>query len=241
MRSFRPMLWPTLFGLLALSILISLGTWQVQRLGQKLDLIEAAEVNSMAVPVPLDQILKQQDGDLTTLRYRRVIVRGTFDHSRELHLFSVLDQGRIGYQIITPLIRSNGSTVMVDRGFVPTANKEISTRAEGQISGVVEITGLIHLATIPNRFSAKPDLKSNEWFERDLGAMATALGINPVAPVFVDADETPNTGGWPEGGQTRLEFRNAHLGYAITWYGLALALIGVYVAFHKANGRFGRI
>jgi surfeit locus 1 family protein len=54
---------------------------------------------------------------------------------------------------------------------------------------------------------------------------------------FLDADATPNPGGLPVGGQTRLEIPNDHLQYAITWFLLALALVGVYLAYHWEEGR----
>ena len=52
-----------------------------------------------------------------------------------------------------------------------------------------------------------------------------------------DADAAPNPGGLPIGGQTRLDIPNDHLQYAITWFGIALAMLGVYLAFHWENGR----
>jgi surfeit locus 1 family protein len=61
--------------------------------------------------------------------------------------------------------------------------------------------------------------------------MAQARSLERVAPFYVEADATPNPGGWPRGGQTRLNLPNNHLQYALTWYGIALTLIGVFVAF----------
>jgi surfeit locus 1 family protein len=66
--------------------------------------------------------------------------------------------------------------------------------------------------------------------------MAKASGIQ-VPPVLIEADGTPNPGGWPLGGQTRVEFPNDHLQYAITWFGLALALSAVYLTYHRSRGR----
>src|SRR5262249_52869805 len=71
----------------------------------------------------------------------------------------------------------------------------------------------------------------------DLGAIAKADVIALTAPMIVEADDTPNAGGWPRGGQTVVRFRNEHLQYAITWFGLALVLMVVYVAYHVSHGR----
>ena len=63
-----------------------------------------------------------------------------------------------------------------------------------------------------------------------------AAGVD-VPPILIEADATPNPGGWPLGGQTRVDFPNDHLQYAITWFGLALALLAVYLLYHRSQGR----
>ena len=65
----------------------------------------------------------------------------------------------------------------------------------------------------------------------------TGAALKLAAPVVVEADATPNPGGWPKGGQTRVAFRNEHLQYAITWFALAAALLGVYLTYHISRGR----
>jgi surfeit locus 1 family protein len=89
---------------------------------------------------------------------------------------------------------------------------------------------------LPNN---RPDL--NYWFWGDLPAMAKAAKLDPVrvAPFYIDADAAPNPGGWPKGGTTRLELPNNHLQYALTWFSLAVALIVIYVVYHRRNPRPG--
>ena len=70
-----------------------------------------------------------------------------------------------------------------------------------------------------------------------MNAIAKADGIDLAAPVIVEADATPNPGGWPKGGQTVVHFRNHHLQYAITWFALAAGLMLVYLAYHRSQGR----
>ena len=67
--------------------------------------------------------------------------------------------------------------------------------------------------------------------------MAAADGLHLAAPVVIEADATPNPGGWPKGGQTVVDFPNNHLSYAMTWFGLAAGLLGVYFAYHVSKGR----
>ena len=75
------------------------------------------------------------------------------------------------------------------------------------------------------------------WYSRNVAAIAAADHVRLAAPVLVEADAAPNPGGWPKGGQTQITFRNDHLQYAITWFALAAALFGVYIAFHISKGR----
>ena len=127
------------------------------------------------------------------------------------------------------LCLSKGDTVLVDRGFVPEALRDSKARAAGQVEGSVTLTGVLRFSQQPGLFTPAPDLKTRLWFIKDLPAIARAVGV-AAAPVLVEADAEPNPGGWPLGGQTRVDIPNDHLQYAITWFGLALALTGVYLS-----------
>ena len=77
------------------------------------------------------------------------------------------------------------------------------------------------------------------WYARDLAGIAAADHLTLAAPVLIEADATPNPGGWPKGGQTVVSFPQQHLSYAMTWFGLAAGLLGVYFAYHVSKGRLG--
>jgi surfeit locus 1 family protein len=85
-------------------------------------------------------------------------------------------------------------------------------------------------------FTPAPDPKTRLWFVKDVPAIAKAASVTAL-PVLIEADATPNKGGWPVGGQTRVDFPNDHLQYAITWFGLAFALLAVYFLYHRSRGR----
>ncbi|WP_149999799.1 SURF1 family protein [Iodidimonas gelatinilytica] len=221
-RGFRPGLWPTIFTIFGLVLLVGLGTWQIQRLAWKTDLLADIAQRSAADPVPLPAELD----DLTRWRYRPVTVTGRFDHAAEMAVHA----GR-GYHIITPLIRlDGGSPVLVVRGEVPPDGRDPDSRPDGQESGVVSVTGIVRLPSRPGLFVPKNDPQANLWYWRDLPAMAAHAGLQRVAPVFVEATQTAK-GGWPRGGVTNYTISNNHLSYVITWYGLALALLAIYLVF----------
>jgi surfeit locus 1 family protein len=231
MAGFRPQFWPTVFTVPALLLLLGLGVWQVQRLYWKERLIaeRAAAVAAPAVPAP--QTLAQA----RRLDFHHVVAAGIFLHAKEIYLGASAGAGRIGYQVLTPLAEPSGRVVFVNRGFIPADLKSPARRAAGQIAGTVHIVGLLRLppAGRPNWFlpDNRPDL--NYWFWVDLPAMAAADALERVAPFYIDAGAAPNPGGWPKGGATPLELPNDHLQYAITWFSLAVALIVVYVLYHR--------
>lgn len=225
---FKPRLRPTLFTVPALIILVILGTWQLHRLEWKRTLLHEIATNMARPPAAFPDRL-ENPGDWS---YRRVRLSGVFDHAREIYLFAPGPKGGAGYQVITPLHRDRGVSILVNRGWVPARLKDPAARAAGQLKGVVALTGLIRPEAQPNMFSPANRPDQNIWYWRDIPSMARHLDM-PVASVVVDADATANPGGWPQGGQTIINIPNNHLDYALTWYGLALVLVVIYVVYHR--------
>jgi surfeit locus 1 family protein len=213
----------------SLAVLLSLGTWQMQRLAWKERLLADMTERRYAAPVAIEAIeqVKREGGDI---EYRPVTVTGVFDHGRERHFLATFD-GQSGYHVYTPLQMADGRFVFVNRGFVPYDRKEPQTRREGEVEGVQAISGLARdrLAGKPSSLVPDNDLVRNVFYWKDLLAMASSDSIAPEAlvPFFVDAGDAPNPGGLPVGGVTQFDLPNNHLQYAMTWYGLALALVGV--------------
>lgn len=217
----------------ALVVLLILGTWQVQRLHWKEDLLAtiAARVQSPPRPLAEIEVLEAETGDVD---YWPARAEGTFVHGSERHFFAT-HQGGSGYYVYTPLRLDDGRFLFVNRGFVPFDRKDAQTRAEGQVECRVAFEGLAR-----NRLGEKPSFivpenepEKNIFFWKDIDLMTATAGLPDgavVLPFFLDADETPNPGGLPIGGVTMIDMPNNHLQYAITWYGLALALVGVLAA-----------
>lgn len=220
---------------IGVALLVSLGVWQLHRLAWKENLIAMVNERTTLPPVPLppesDWLALNRAND----EYRPVVLSGRFDHAREMRVFTSLgdanlDTDRAGYWILTPLRLDDGSVVIVNRGFVPQSARDPATRPRGQVEGEARVVGLIRMPESGNLFTPAPEPDRGAWYARNPAEIAESYGIARVAPFFIDADATPNPGGLPEGGLTRVTFRNDHLGYAITWFGLALALAGVYAA-----------
>lgn len=237
----KRVLWPTLAAALGLAVLIGLGTWQVQRLHWKEGLIARIEARVKADPVSLDQALARWH-DTGDVEYLRVRLQGRFLHEDEIHLYGLVN-GEPGWRIVTPLVTPEGAVVLVDRGLVPNPLKAPSARQQGQIEGPVEVVGLARAPETQNLFVPDNDIAANAWFWRDLSGMGQ-VALTPeqqsrLVPFFVEAEPMAVPGGWPRGGVTRLELPNRHLEYAVTWYGLAVVLVVIYVLFMRGRRETG--
>lgn len=207
--------------LLALALLgmagfTALGIWQVERLGWKLDLIERVEARIHAPPVAPPAPAEWASLNPREIEYRRVRVRGEFLGDRGALVQALTERGA-GYWMIVPL-RTPQGIVLVNRGFIPN---NLRTRDGLRMAGPVTVTGLVRLSEPGGGFLRVNDPAADRWYSRDVAAIAAARGLAPVAPFFIDADASPNPGGYPIGGLTVVHFRNTHLIYALTWFGLA--------------------
>jgi surfeit locus 1 family protein len=148
-----------------------------------------------------------------------------------------------GYWIITALRRDDGSIVLVNRGFAPDGWCDLKGNCPAPPPGEVTLTGLLRISE-PSALFRHNDPASDTWYTRDVAAISRARGLHDVAPYFVDADARANADGtpWPEGGMTVVHFRNHHLNYLVTWYILALMVLGaaIYVARDEYRLRKGR-
>ncbi|GAA4021427.1 SURF1 family protein [Sphingomonas swuensis] len=213
-----------------------LGIWQVERLRWKLDLIARVEQRVSAAAVAPPGSASWSSLEPEAIEYRRVSLRGTFDHPRETLVEALTEQGP-GYWVVTPF-RTDAGTYLVNRGFVPPDRRWPGSRAAGQVAGPVTIVGLVRLSEPEGRFLRTNQPEADRWFSRDVAAIATRRGLGPVAPFFIDADRTANPGGFPIGGLTVVSFRNAHLIYALTWFALALlSLFGLALTARSTHNR----
>jgi surfeit locus 1 family protein len=226
----RSLIWPALVALAGIAVLVSLGIWQLHRLAWKEALIARIEMRAKAPPglLPPDSewaALKPEDYE-----YRHVMLRGRFDR-REALVFrgSGPEAGEgPGYLVLAPLILPDGSAVIVNRGFVPGAARDPTAHTPPQSE--VTVTGLMREPEPRNLFTPADQPEKNQWFTRDPGAIAAHFGVSRVAPFSVDADFSGDPKALPRGGTTVIAFPNNHLAYALTWFGLAAALTGVFGA-----------
>ncbi len=226
----------SILGLLLIAGLLALGTWQVKRLFWKLDLIARVEERVHAAPVPVPSRSAWPNVNAARDEYRHVTLKGHFLHEKETLVYAATERGA-GYWVVTPLAAADGTTVLLNRGFVPMERRDAWTRREGQIEGEAKVTGLMRMAEPNGSLLQSNRPGENRWYSRDVAAIAAARSLSEVAPYFVDADASPNRGGLPVGGLTRVVFPNNHLVYAVTWYGLAAMTVGMLVILWRSAKR----
>ncbi|GAA0688853.1 SURF1 family protein [Dyella marensis] len=231
---------PLALSLLALCALaafagfLALGTWQVQRLAWKRELIARVEqrVHAPAVAAPTPS--EWPAVTAASHEYRHVRLAGVFLYEQQVLVAASTALGS-GYWVMTPLRQDDGSLVLVNRGFVPAEACGRDGRCAPGPAGETTVTGLLRTPET-KVFLRHNDPAHARWYARDVQAIARARGLGAVAPFFVDADADPaQADAWPRGGLTVTSFPNNHLSYLITWYVLALMVLAaaVYVGRHE--------
>lgn len=223
-------LWLALIlGGIALIVLLSLGTWQVQRLAWKEALLATIQERTRQSPVAIGEVIDRLKSG-KDIEYVPVTAAGNFDHENEQHFFAT-HNGNSGFYVYTPLYMSEAQVVFVNRGFVPYDRKTPSSRPDSLVAGTQTVTGLARSAPGSRAGWVVPDndIAKNVFHWKDLTAMRDRAGltVDQVVPMFIDQNDNADGKTLPVGGVTMINLPNNHLQYAITWYGLALTLIGV--------------
>lgn len=236
MTKLRKLLLPSIAACFALIILLNLGYWQVDRKAWKEDLIAQVEEGLAAAPVLAPGPSEWRDLDFRR-DYQRVELTGHFVHGAAYYFTSLSKANGSfdgpGLMVYNPFQTTEGWLVFVNRGFLP---QNLTEEQKNELSSAptekMKITGLLRLSEKPNWTTLKSD--DLIWFSRDTEAMGQALKLEAakLAPYSIDleASFTPPTG-LPQAGETIVQFKNDHLGYALTWFGLAATLIGVYLTY----------
>ncbi|XP_076749801.1 surfeit locus protein 1 [Xylocopa sonorina] len=207
-----------------------LGTWQIQRRQEKLDLVEKLKSRTSHEPVELPESLE----NLETLEYYPIKLKGTFLYDKEFivgHRSLLVDGAPVnrnsfmttnerGYHVVTPFkLADRDLTILVNRGWIPSSLKNPKRRKESQIKDETEITGILRLNERRPPFVPKNRPHTDIWYYRDLDAMAKK---GDASPIYIEMISNNNTDQYPVGSQTKVELRNEHMSYILTWYCLSL-------------------
>ena len=227
----RGLLLPSAFVLGALAVLLALGTWQIERKNWKEALIAAMDQRLAAepaeLPAPQAWLGLTQDG----AEFRRVRVRVDFGGGDALVYTSGSplrdDVKAPGYFVFSAGRLPGGERIVVNRGYVRDKTYPVQ-------SGVQEIIGYLRWPEASPLFVTDYDASAGVFYVRDHRLMARQRGWGDVAPFYIEQEAPVPPGGVPHPANLRVNLPNNHLQYAITWYALALALIVIYILYHRA-------
>jgi len=224
------------FSFLAPCLGVALGTWQYQRKQWKRDLIQNIKTRTCKSPIPLPENLSE----LNDLEFGTFLLEGTYDHSKEIFvgprslveasstnskayessgLLSTKNKS-VGYHVITPFkLKDRDLTVLINRGYVEKSQKNACDRIKGQVEGLVSQVGILRKSERKPFMALKNDPVENSWYYKDVDEMASFVGCDSI---LLDANIESTIIGGPIGGQTRIELRDEHFSYMVTWYALAV-------------------
>lgn len=212
----RPQLIPTIFIIIATLTMGLLGTWQLQRLQWKTDLL--AKIEQIQAAPTLGTLPENLSENFSELQYRKVALTGTFKYENVLHLIGRQQGNFPGYFMLTPFVlEDDGRIILVNRGFSPVDK-------ESKPAGIQTIEGVIRPAREKRFFAPENIAAKNVWFYENIPAMSAATGLN-LSPIIVEQVGQTARGEFPILGDGKINLKNDHLGYAITWF--MTAIIGL--------------
>lgn len=220
----------TLFALVGIAILIGLGVWQLERKVWKENLIATITARLDSAPVPLPAPARWRQLTAAADEYTHVRFSAEFLPGESALVYTAGSAFRpdvqgAGYWVLAPARLAGGGIVVVDRGFVPADRKGAVATSP---AGVTDIVGVIRWPDRPGLFTPAADEKNNTWFLRDTPAIAAAKKWNDAAPFYIEQESPVPPSGLPKPGKLAVALPDNHLQYAITWFGLAAGLAGVY-------------
>lgn len=213
----------------AFCILCGLGTWQVQRLGWKTRLLTRIAALQAAPAEPLTVVLHRiaDGGDLDYTRVQADCP--SLEQTPTVRLYAIRD-GVTGHRLITacPVQGSAYRSILVDRGFV--ADEQAGRVVAGTAPIAGSMVGVLRTGDRRGMLAAADHPGQGLWYSRDVQAMAVKLGAPAPAPIFLMLETPAPQGFGPTPSPLPADIPNNHLGYILTWFGLAAALLSVYIA-----------
>lgn len=240
-RQRRGIVYPALFAVIGCAVLIALGVWQLERRAWKESLIAALSERIAAAPQSLPPPARWPSLDSQHDEFRRVTFTAAFQPGQAALVYATTSALRpdvkgYGYWVFAPVRLPGGQTVVVNRGFVSADRKDAASYAPP--AGPVTIAGLMRWPEPRGLFTPADDPRGNVWYVRDPAAIAAAKSWGAVAPFHIDMEAPPSPGDLPRVAPiATVRLPNNHLQYALTWFGLAAALAGVFLVWLAGRRR----
>ena len=211
---------------MALAVLLWLGFWQLERLDEKTDFLEQIDASMRNMPVAFPAEVAEPEA----WEYKKVALIGAINNESPLCIVGRNGKNEIGLFSLFPLTLVSGQQILAVSGWNQLDDmSNIQCSSDKVNVPGMEYTGIIRRPTENNMFTPEADLENKVWYKLDIPSMAESLGSDKLLPLLLDQASVsefviPVT-------YMPLSVPNDHLQYALTWFGLAVMLIGVYIAF----------
>ncbi len=242
----RGMFGMSVISLVMVAVLTGLGVWQLQRRVEKHALVAALTERLAAAPVPLPSPSDWKNLSPARDEFRRVSFTATFAPKPDAMVYSSgsavrEDVSGPGTWAFLPAHLADGGVVVINAGFVQNTMQDRAqqNRAVARlITGApIMMTGYLRFPESAGILIPHEDLGKRLWFNRDQRAMAMTLGWGEVAPFYVDLEGPVPESGVPKPGPLEVHLKDDHLQYAITWFGLAAAVLIAFAVWLKGQRR----
>ncbi len=235
MTQTRKPLYFLLFAAFMATTMFYLGAWQIQRLHWKEALIASLDTAAKAEPLttlPAKETLSLHDN------FSRYRLNGTFLNNKEIHLAVRYFKGKLGYHLLTPFKTTDGTIILLNRGWIPTEKKELNKRPKSLAEGIQTVTFMLRSDKDHTSFTPDNQPAKNMWFWRDIPTISKVAGVE-LYPLSGDVigEQNPETLPVPSSGIITL--RNDHLGYALTWFGIGISIVVMSIIYARKAKRHG--
>jgi cytochrome oxidase assembly protein ShyY1 len=224
------------FTLLMVALFAGLGLWQLQRRVEKHALVAALTERLAAAPGSLPSPAQWSALTPATDEFRRVRFAATYQRLPDAMVYSSgsavrEDVSGPGTWAFLPAALPTGETVVINAGFVQNTmqDRDQQDRAVARLitNEPVMLTGYIRFPGAAGALTPSENPAKRLWFTRDHLAMARTLGwgVQMIAPFYIDLEQPVPASGIPKPGPLEVHLKDDHLQYAITWFGLAGAVV----------------
>ena len=199
--------------------MLSLGFWQLYRLGWKLDLINQIENSLMIDPVELQNVEKKN--------YLRIKTSGQIDFDKQIYLYNLNETGKPGFEVINP-IKIGNEDYLINRGWISFDKKN---KPEINVVDQKNIIGTLMIQSKSSSFKPKNEVDKNYWFTLDREDILKFTGKNFSKYIIYLNGNYEN----PRPRVITAKISNNHKKYAITWFSMAISILLIYLYFRKKN------
>ena len=202
-----------------ITVFCSLGTWQLYRLQWKQNLINQISDGLKSTPIRYSKSIKKN--------YQRVFLKGTYNFSKQIYLYSLNEKGQPGFDVITPFKTLTNENILVNRGWI---NKELKNKSTINLKKDNKIQGLLKKNMKKNIFKPDNNIKENMWFSINLADVKEFTGKDFTNFIVYLEDKKIIL---PSPKKISIDVPNNHLKYAITWYSISISILFYFLYFRK--------